>query len=233
VGVRRGAAVPGEGGYVAQLHEALLQRYDCLPARAERPRGHCRQLQLVSLARGGATTPTLIENQLPGAIALLESRNADKNPRNDVEVVTLHIGGNDVTNPIIGACLGGPTMACLETIQSEFATYRGDLETALASLRGAAGEDTSSTASLPAPVGLPVRAPWRRAITIRAPLGGPVRDHGRLGAGSALAGVPPTLGGGALHLCRPPCAAETPTAAANAAGRGGRGRRHLPPPSRR
>jgi hypothetical protein len=137
-----GAVVPGEGGYVAQLHEALLQRYDCLPARVERPRGHCRQLQLVSLARGGATTPTLIENQLPGAIALLESRNGDRNPRNDVEVVTLHIGGNDVTNQIIAACIGGPTPACLQTIQSEFATYRGDLEIVLASLRGAAGEDS-------------------------------------------------------------------------------------------
>jgi hypothetical protein len=57
---------------------------------------------------GGATTVSLIADQLPEATELLRSRNADRNPRNDVEVVTLHIGGNDVTGPIIDACVTRP-----------------------------------------------------------------------------------------------------------------------------
>jgi lysophospholipase L1-like esterase len=96
----------------------------------------------VSLAVGGATTPTLIANQLPAAVSLLRERNADKNPRNNVEVVTIHIGGNDVVNPIIGACVLGLSASCLATIESEFAAYRSDLTVALSALRDAAGPDT-------------------------------------------------------------------------------------------
>jgi lysophospholipase L1-like esterase len=56
--------------------------------------------------------------------------------------VTIHIGGNDVTNPIIAACLGGLSANCLQVIQSEFAAYRSDLDTVLSALRTAAGPDT-------------------------------------------------------------------------------------------
>ena len=56
--------------------------------------------------------------------------------------MTVHIGGNDVTQPIINACLGGLSPSCVATIQCEFAAYRSDLNTALSSLRGAAGPDT-------------------------------------------------------------------------------------------
>jgi lysophospholipase L1-like esterase len=137
-----GAAVPSEGGYVGRLHEALQERYDCLPAAAKHPHHGCKQLQLVNLAVGGATTPSLIAGQLPAATTLLEMRNGDRNPRNDVEVVTLHIGGNDVTGPIIAACIGGPTPSCLETIAAELAAYRIDLDTPLSRLRAAAGDET-------------------------------------------------------------------------------------------
>ncbi|MGH2992593.1 MAG: SGNH/GDSL hydrolase family protein [Solirubrobacterales bacterium] len=136
-----GATAPAENGYVPQLHRELQERYDCLPAIAEEARDHCKQLQLVNLAVGGATTPTLIQRQLPDATELLESRNADANPRDDVEVVTLHIGGNDVTNPIIAACIGGLSAQCLQTIQAEFAAYRSDLDQALSALRAAAGDE--------------------------------------------------------------------------------------------
>jgi lysophospholipase L1-like esterase len=137
-----GAAVPSEGGYVARLHEALRERLDCLPARARQAHDGCAQLQLTNLAVGGATTPALIERQLPTAVDLLESRNGDANPRNDLELVTLHIGGNDVTSPILAACAGGFTAACVQTIQSELAAYRADLEVALSTLRAAAGAET-------------------------------------------------------------------------------------------
>jgi len=136
-------AVPREvEGYVPQLHEALLDRYDCLPARSNRAKSGCRHLQLVNMAVGGATTPTLIQNQLPQATDLLRSRNGDANPRNDVELATVHIGGNDVTNPIIASCLTGITPSCLATIQAEFAAYQADLEVALSALRDAAGDET-------------------------------------------------------------------------------------------
>jgi len=136
-----GATVPSEGGYVPQLHQALQQQFDCSPSDNLKPEQGCGQLELVSLAVGGATTPTLIANQLPTAVSLLQERNGDDNPRNNVEVVTLHIGGNDVTNPIIAACLGGLSPSCLATISSEFAAYSSDLDTALSTLRSAAGPD--------------------------------------------------------------------------------------------
>jgi lysophospholipase L1-like esterase len=137
-----GAAVPSEGGYVPRLHTALQADFDCSPSDNPKPNQACKKLELINLSVGGATTPTLIANQLPAAIALLEERNGNQNPRDNVEVVTLHIGGNDVTNPIVSACLfGGFTTACQQVIANEFAAYRTDLDTALSALREAAGPD--------------------------------------------------------------------------------------------
>jgi lysophospholipase L1-like esterase len=138
-----GASVPSETGYVPVLSEALQEQFDCSASGKDKPNGKCQKLELVNLAVGGATTPTLIANQLPQATAILAERNADKNPRNDVEVITLHIGGNDVTIPIIGACLNAPgSPSCFATIESELAAYRADLDAALSALREAAGPDT-------------------------------------------------------------------------------------------
>jgi lysophospholipase L1-like esterase len=139
-----GAAVPSEGGYVPQLHRLLQQRFDCSPSPNPKPNQACKKLQLVNLAVGGATTPTLIANQLPEATSILRDRNGNKNPRDNVEVVTISIGGNDVTNPIIAACVPGlPAMStgCIAVIQSEFAALRTDLTAALSALREAAGPD--------------------------------------------------------------------------------------------
>jgi lysophospholipase L1-like esterase len=138
-----GATVPGEGGYVPQLHEALKEDFDCSGAGPERARAGCKHLRLRNLAIGGATTPSMIQRQFPQAIPLLEARNGNRNPRDDVELVTLHIGGNDVTGPIIASCVGGPTPACLQVIEAEFAAYRSDLDGALSALRDAAGDDAS------------------------------------------------------------------------------------------
>jgi len=134
------ATDPSEG-YVPQLNEALKEQYNCSGAGAAQARAGCKHLQLVNLAVGGATTPTLIANQLPFAEELLESRNDDGKPRNDVEVTTVHIGGNDVTNPIINACLINRTLNCQGTIETELAAYRSDLDQALSRLRAAAGEE--------------------------------------------------------------------------------------------
>ena len=132
-----GASSPSEG-YVPQLHAALRRGLYC---RGWRRRG-CRRLELVNLAQGGATTPSLIESQLPAAVALLERRNGDHNRRNDVKVVTLHIGGNDVVPPILAACSVQIDATCVEVFTNAMAEYRRNLRTTLGSLRAAAGHRT-------------------------------------------------------------------------------------------
>jgi lysophospholipase L1-like esterase len=136
-----GATVPSQGGYVPRLYTALKGGFDCSPSPNPKDKG-CKKLELINIAVGGATTPTLIANQLPTAEALLRARNGNNNPRDNVEVVTVSIGGNDVTGPIIAACIQAPgSPSCLATIQSEFAAYRSDLTVALSRLRAAAGPD--------------------------------------------------------------------------------------------
>jgi GDSL-like Lipase/Acylhydrolase family len=138
-----GASAPSEA-YVPQLHAALREELNCSGAGLAQSDAGCPQLDLLNVARGGATTPSMIATQFPQALPVLEARNGNLNPRDDVEVTTLHIGGNDVTNPIIAACVvGGLTPACLGVIQSELGAYASDLDTALAALRAAAGPEAT------------------------------------------------------------------------------------------
>jgi GDSL-like Lipase/Acylhydrolase family len=139
-----GASSPSEG-YVPQLHAALREDLNCSGPGPVQSEAGCPQLGLLNIAEGGETTPSMIEEQFPVALPLLEARNGNLNPRDDVEVTTLHIGGNDVTNPIIAACIfgGGLTPACLGVIQSELAAYASDLDVALAALRDAAGPEAT------------------------------------------------------------------------------------------
>jgi lysophospholipase L1-like esterase len=141
----------GEGGYVPDLYQVLKEDFNCSGERAGQGNAGCPQLQLVNLAISGSVTapqpedtpplsPSLTEDQFPRALPLLESRNLNTNPRDDVEVTTLHIGGNDVAIPILNACLGGFTADCVTRIQAELAAYRSDLDYALSALRGAAGD---------------------------------------------------------------------------------------------
>jgi len=149
-----GATPPETEGYVPQLHEVLKRDYNCSPAASPNAKGGCKHLQLVSVAVPGATTPTLIANQLPQASEILRARNLDSNPRNDVEVTTVHIGGNDVVNPIIAACIaGGLTPSCVATIEDELATYEADLRVALSALRQAAGDGTIVIGTYDNPIG--------------------------------------------------------------------------------
>lgn len=135
-----GASVPAETGYVPVLYSQLKDGFDCSPSPNPKDKG-CKKLELLNLSVGGATTPSMIAGQLPQATSILEQRNGNNNPRDNVEVVTVSIGGNDVVNPILGACLGGLTPACAGVIASEFAAYQSDLNQALGALRTAAGPD--------------------------------------------------------------------------------------------
>lgn len=142
-------------GYVAQFGDSLKVRLDCLPAASDAARDGCRQLQRLNLARSavpamdgqpqkpGVTTGIVIEEQLPVATALLEARNHDANPRNDVEVVTITVGGNDIFGPVTSACLGADPSACAAALQTAFTGFAANYSHILGRLREAAGPDAA------------------------------------------------------------------------------------------
>ena len=132
-----GADDPSVGGYVPQLHQALQQApYDCLPTAEELAADRCKQLQLRNLAVGGATIATMVRDQYPQAIDLLEERNRNLNPRDDVELVTLHISGND-----LGVVLGcGANFIC---IAAQLNSIGERLDAALLELRNEAGPNAT------------------------------------------------------------------------------------------
>jgi lysophospholipase L1-like esterase len=136
-----GSTNPSTDGYVPLLYQALKDDFDCSPSPNPKPNQGCKKLELTNLSVPGATTPTMIAGQLPAATSILQARNGNNNPRDNVEVVTVSIGGNDVVNPILGACLGGISPGCLGVIGAEFAAYTSDLNQALSALRTAAGPD--------------------------------------------------------------------------------------------
>ena len=141
-------------GYVAQFGKDLESTLNCLPGKGKNTPTGCRQLQLMNLARSmvpaaveppglpGLTTQLLINEQLPAATALLERRNTDKNRRNDVQVVTVTVGGNDAFEPITTACLGPDPSGCRAAIQSVFTTFGQNYTYILSELRAAAGTKT-------------------------------------------------------------------------------------------
>lgn len=144
-----GATDPATDGYVPQLEEVLEQELDCnFLWGFHRGRKGCEQLELVNLARPatetlpGVTAPLVASEQLPIALPMLWVRNHDWNPRNDVEVVTLQVGGNDVSGPIQAACIGGTSTDCLTTFVTEMTTFEADLDNVVRRLRRAAGPDT-------------------------------------------------------------------------------------------
>lgn len=128
-----GSSNPGSIGYVPRFHRSL-KSVDCneLPAEA------CPHLELVTFARGGATSATLIAEQLAPAVAEIAARARDTDPNNDVEYIAVTIGGNDVFGPVVAACGTGVTPQCVDTITSTFATYQANLAVILGTLRAAA-----------------------------------------------------------------------------------------------
>ncbi|MEA2002011.1 MAG: SGNH/GDSL hydrolase family protein [Actinomycetota bacterium] len=144
----QGAADPTSGGYVAQLDEVLQVELDCLPGKSNKAADGCKHLQLLNLARPatetlpGVTTPLVASEQLPVAIPLLEARNQDANPRNNVEGITLHVGGNDVSGPIQEACIFGSPEDCAIAFLTVMPAFEADLDNVVSQLRTAAGDDT-------------------------------------------------------------------------------------------
>lgn len=135
-----GASAPDRTDYVAQLFDRLRDDLACFPAPAPR----CRSLHQVDVSVPGATTQSLIEQQLPVAVDLLARRSGDRIPGNDVRVVTLTIGGNDVFNPVVAACGDDPTApGCTRAIATRLAQVDRNLSQILEALARAAGPDTT------------------------------------------------------------------------------------------
>lgn len=112
----------------------FLRSNDCNDGPAEA----CPHLELIDLSVGGATSTDLIASQLGPAVAEIVARASDDDPTNDVEYVSITIGGNDVFRPVIAACGGGVDDACVTTIETSFASYQANLGTILGTLRAAA-----------------------------------------------------------------------------------------------
>jgi len=137
-----GASDPSATAYVPLFYDALRDELNCSPAASDRAAPGCKNLQLHNIGMGGATSSDLIAVQLPIAVAELSARNGDANPRNDVEVVTVDIGGNDLFQPVIGACAGGFSPGCATIVQTTFGTFAVNFSSILGQLRAAAGPDT-------------------------------------------------------------------------------------------
>ncbi len=131
LGVGVGASDPATNGYVPVFRDFL-----------ESEDGLDTDLFLNNLSIGGATSTSLISQQLSAAVAELEDRNGDKKSKNDVEVVTVAIGGNDVF-ALLFVCAGGFTTPCITAVTSTFATFSTNFDLILDELRTAAGPDTT------------------------------------------------------------------------------------------
>jgi lysophospholipase L1-like esterase len=126
-----GASDPATKGYVPLFHDFLESKHGLHP-----------KVLLNNLSIPGATSTSLISQQLPAALAELEARNGDKRANNDVEVVTVDIGGNDLL-ATLNVCAGGITPQCIATLNSTFTTFSANFDYTLDELRTAAGPDTT------------------------------------------------------------------------------------------
>jgi lysophospholipase L1-like esterase len=131
-----GTERPEQHGYTAVVSR-WARGIDC---REGNPSG-CPRLELVNMAVPGATSASLISGQLPAAAQLISTRNNDADPGNDVVLITVTIGGNDLFSPVVGACSGGVTPECVEVITEGLTTYAQNLGLILGTLRQAAGPD--------------------------------------------------------------------------------------------
>jgi len=165
-------------------------------------RDGCPRLELMNLSRtaipggpGGVTTETVLTagDQLDQAVALIQRRNGDRSPRNDVEVVSVTVGGNDLFAPAVAACVlsADPATTCAPALQATFAGFASRYDQILTELRAAAGEDVvllTTTYDNPLPfcrlgAGNPLSAPLGDWILEGGTLPPPLDALGTLEAG--------------------------------------------------
>ena len=132
-----GASDPEETGYVPLVYKGLRRSVDCGSGTA----AGCAERGLENLGVSGATSTTLLRDQVPEALKVIKARNGDGDSGNDVEVISVDIGGNDAFG-VYPDCSGGVTPGCIQAVRAMFATVSRNLATALAELREAAGPET-------------------------------------------------------------------------------------------
>lgn len=132
-----GTPRPDKLGYVAALNR-WLTAVDC----RDGTQSACPHLELANLSVPGATTSTLITGQLDEALELIEDRNDDGDPNNDVLYVTVTIGGNDVFRAFQTHCLGGVSPGCVGALIAALGQVHTNLNQTLGDLRAAAGPET-------------------------------------------------------------------------------------------
>jgi lysophospholipase L1-like esterase len=132
-----GASRP-ELGYVPRVADALRSARQCSTDQRTSCLG-----ESIDLSVSGATTTTLIATQLPAATALLQTRNGNATPDDDVRLITLTIGGNDVFQPVIAACQNPTAPACSATVATQLQQVATNYATILGRLRAAAGRDAT------------------------------------------------------------------------------------------
>jgi lysophospholipase L1-like esterase len=107
-----------------------------------------KQLSLRNLAGGGETSASIIaDGQLAKALAELKFRNQDGNPGNDVVVITIDIGGNDLRDLALPGQPCAPPAAitdpsCTTALSKTMDDLSQNLDASLRALRVAAGPDT-------------------------------------------------------------------------------------------
>ena len=124
-----GASDQEETSFVAVVHEALGA-----------------DVQLMNLGVAGDTSQELIDEQLDRATDEIATRNSDVNPENDVAVITLEIGGNDLLEIFFDLVLPGtcPNVEdgldnpeCVQQVRETLDTYGPNLDEILTRLREA------------------------------------------------------------------------------------------------
>ena len=128
-----GSRRPSQNGYVPRLNR-YLHKTDCIDGGPKA----CPHLQLSDYSVGGATSADLIADQLTAAVAEIVTRQTDGDPGNNVEFITVTIGGNDLFEPVIAACAGGVNAGCINTITTVFNDYGTNLGQILGTLRAVA-----------------------------------------------------------------------------------------------
>ena len=108
-----------------------LRSVDCTAGAPEA----CPHLQFVDYSVGGAKSGDLISGQLGPAVAEIQKRQTDGDPGNNVEFITITIGGNDLFEPVLGACGNGLDDTCEATILKTFTSYQANLTMILGTLR--------------------------------------------------------------------------------------------------
>lgn len=125
-----GASSWPTGGYVPRLLTML-----------NADRSQDTELVLVNVGRSGADTLSAIEEgQLAEAVAEIEARRVTAVTTDDVEVITVGIGGNDAF-ALVPLCSGVIDDACLDAAGQQIREVRKRLAFIVEALRDAAGPD--------------------------------------------------------------------------------------------